>query len=48
MEICSNDHDEVCYETAKCPACLAYENGKSEGYDTGHSDGYDEGKDDNE
>lgn len=45
MEICSDGHGEVCYETAKCPACLAYESGKSEGYDNGYSDGYDEGKD---
>lgn len=28
MEICSDGHDEVCYETAKCPTCLAYEDDK--------------------
>lgn len=22
MELCSNGHDEVCYETRECPACL--------------------------
>ncbi len=22
MELCSDGHDEVCYETRHCPACL--------------------------
>lgn len=21
MELCSNDHDEICYEGSRCPVC---------------------------
>lgn len=44
MEICNDDHDVVCYETAKCPACLAHE----DGYAKGHEDGYAKGCVDND
>ena len=25
MELCSDGHDEVCYESHKCPVCEAHE-----------------------
>ena len=42
MEICNDGHDDVCYETAKCPACLTYEDGKTKGYTEGYADRDDE------
>lgn len=33
MELCSNGHDEVCYESRLCPACELYEDTKQD-YDT--------------
>lgn len=38
MNLCSNSHEEVCYETNICPAC-DYGNTK---YEEGYADGYDE------
>lgn len=30
MNLCSNDHEEVCYEGRSCPACEAIKDGEKE------------------
>ena len=39
MTLCSNGHDEVCYETSLCPACEYGERKYEEGYAQGCDDG---------
>lgn len=48
MNLCSNNHGEVCYTDTVCPACIVFNAGYDKGYSEGYGEGYAEGREKND